>query len=187
MTSDNISPFLSQLRVQNSSTNSIVHCVFILLQVFVREIQRNNFSGFNGVEAEVWRTFPSGGSFLSDTCSASLYIGSNATAFQLTQHDVTQPLCVRYPPQWGFTHVHAPSPWGTGRVSISYAGATNTSVHCHHAGPVPSRSNSLYRLFSYYSPGNGFISIGPTLRSSRTETRLSNENSHWFICFLIST
>lgn len=87
----------------------VVHCLFITLQVFVVEIQRNNFSGFDGIKAEAWGKFPSGGSFLPDTYSASLYIGSNVTAFQVTQHGVTQPLCARCPPQWALTHVHAPS------------------------------------------------------------------------------
>ena len=165
----------------------VVHRLFIPLHVFVVEIQRNNFSGFNGIKAEVWGKSPRGGSFLPDTCSASLYIGSNITAFQVTQRGVTQLLCARCPPQWGLTHVHAPSQWRPGRVSICHAGATNTSVRCHHAGPVPSRSNSLCRLFSYYSPGNLFIGVGPALMSSKVEVRLSNENSYWFVCFFIST
>lgn len=161
---------------------SFVHCLFIPLQFFVIEIQRNNFSGFDGIKAEVWGKSASGWSFLPNPGSASLYIGSNVTVFQVTQRGVTQPLCAKCPTPWRLIHTHAPSQWVPGRVSICRVGSTNTSVCCHHAGHVPSRSNSLCRLFSYYSPGNLFISIGPTLMSSKAEIGLSNENSYWFIC-----
>lgn len=132
----------------------------------------------DGIKTELRVKSQSRGPFLPDTCSAFLYVGSFTTACQVTLRGGTQGLCARCPPWWSLTHGHALPD----RVSIRHTGSTNTPVLGHHAGPLPRRSNSSFRLFSYYSPRNLFVCIGPTLMSGEAEIRLSNTNSCCFIC-----
>lgn len=53
---------------------------------------------------------------------------------------------------------------------------------CHPCRACTQQEQFLCRFFSSYSPENLVDGTGPTLRSSKVETGLPNENSYWFIC-----
>lgn len=123
------------------------------------------------------------GSFLPETCSASLYIGSNVAAFQVTQRGVTQLLCSVHG-----AHLSGVSPTHTLPLSKGPVGSASIMLGLPTLlyvvivqGLCPA---GAILCAGYSAPGNLFISIGPTLISGKAEIRLSNENSYWFICLV---